>query len=52
MAKKRPIEEPRKKTMELRRARDLWAAITRARINTSGLSSTTMPKEKAVVRAW
>lgn len=52
MAKKRPREEPRKKTIEFIRARVLWAAMTKARTNTSGLSRTTIPIEKAVASVW
>ncbi len=44
------MDEPRKKTMELSWARVLWAAMTSARTNTSGLSRTTIPKEKAVAK--
>jgi post-segregation antitoxin (ccd killing protein) len=48
MAAKRPMKEPRKKTTELSLARDLCAAMRRAKTNISGLKRTTIPIEKAV----
>jgi post-segregation antitoxin (ccd killing protein) len=48
MAAKRPMKEPMKKTTELSLARDLCAAMRRAKTNISGLKRTTIPIEKAV----
>lgn len=51
-ARRRPMAEPRQKTVALRRPWFLCAAMTSARTNTSGLRRTTMPMEKAVVSVW